>query len=87
MGYYRYSYDYRPSEANSRSEKQKKLTITLTKLKENRKLWVPKAKNLIWSRKLPVLKTDIKPRFGRLKKETEVEGEFERLLAEIKRQS
>jgi hypothetical protein len=34
-----------------------------------------------------VLKTDIKPRFGRLKKETEVEGEFERLLAEIKRQS
>ena len=87
MGYYRYSYDYRPSEANSRSEKQKKLTITLTKLKENRKLWLPKAKDLIWSRKLPVLKTDIKPRFGRLKKETEVEGEFERLLAEIKRQS
>jgi len=85
MGYYRYSYDYRPKEVNSRSEKQAKLSITLKKLKGVRKLWKPEAIGSIWNRMPPGLKIGFKSRGSSLKKETEAESEFEKLLAEIKK--
>ena len=85
MGYYRYSYDYRPKEVSSRSEKQAKLSITLKKLKGIRKPWKSEAKDPIWNRKLPALKIGFKSRLAGLKKENEAGGEFEKLLAEIKK--
>jgi len=85
MGYYRYSYDYRPKEVNNRSDKQAKLSITLKKLKGLRKLWKPEAKDPIENRKLPELKDGFKSKLTNLKKENEAGGEFEKLLAEIKK--
>ena len=85
MGYYRYSYDYRPKEVNSRSEKSAKLSIPLKKLKGIRKLWKPDAIGSIWNRMPPGLKIGFNSRGSSLKKETEAESEFEKLLAEIKK--
>jgi len=85
MGYYRYSYDYRPKEVNIRSEKQAKLSITLKNLKGIRKLWKPDAIGSIWNRMPPGLKIGFNSRGSSLKKETEAESEFEKLLAEIKK--
>ena len=85
MGYYRYSYDYRPSVVTSDSEKQRQLPKALKNLNESRKTWRMASKDSIWNRMPPALKPGFKSRNSSHQKINETESEFEKLLAEIKK--
>ena len=85
MGYYRYSYDYRPSVVTSDSEKQRQLPKALKNLNESRKTWRMASKDSIWNRMPPALKPGFRSRNSSHQKINETESEFEKLLAEIKK--
>lgn len=85
LGYYRYSYDYRPSQETSGSEEKRKLHEVFRKLNESRKTWRPASMDSFWNRMPPALKLNFKSRDSSHQKENEIESEFEKLLAEIKR--
>ena len=85
MGYYRYSYDYRPSVVTGSSEKQRQLPKVLKNLNESRKTWRMASKDSIWNRMPPALKPGFRSRKSSDQNKNETESEFEKLLAEIKK--